>query len=295
MSVINIPMTVVELQAWTDANISSNIPETDAPAWTAGATFGLNGLCVRAHDVYISIQAGNTGRDPLDPAQYLWWSRRGPTNRWAALDKATGTATTQSGGAVWTFSGLIDTVALLDLADVQSATLVQTRAGAQLANLTVDLSREPVNNWYDWMASPIRRKRTALFTNLPRAADSTITVTLSGGPICTVGTLAAGVSTEIGYLENDFEIGGTDYSIAETDKYGTTKLAQGAYSRELDLRTVIERGDVDRINALMVRVRATNCLWIGAGALYDSLILYGFCKGHRIRRTEMSFQLKELA
>ena len=295
MSWLNVPMAVVELQAWTEANIDSNIPENDAPAWVPGTTYPANALVIRSHSVWISLQAGNAGRDPLDALQYLWWTRVGPTNRWAALDKATGTATAQAGGAVWTFSGLADTVGLLDLADVYSATLVQTRYGLELSRSTVDLLREPVNNWYDWMAAPIRPRRAALFTNLPRAADSTFALTLVGGPNCRCGTLAAGIATAIGFLDNDFEIGGIDYSVDETSKYAVTTLAKGQFRRKLNLRTLIEQGDVDRLSALMVRLSGTNALWIGVGSLLDSLLIYGYCREHSIKRSSMSFQVFELA
>ena len=76
---ITVPMALGPSQL-----VSTNVPENEHAAWSAGATYALGDRVIRASAIYESAQAGNIGHDPIDAGD-AWWLYVNPTNRWAAF------------------------------------------------------------------------------------------------------------------------------------------------------------------------------------------------------------------
>ncbi len=88
-------MRHLKITPMTDAVLqSSTIPETDHPVYDPMATYDLNQyvIVLSVHKVFQSVQAGNTGNNPLDDTQFdennppVWWQEVSATNRWMPFD-----------------------------------------------------------------------------------------------------------------------------------------------------------------------------------------------------------------
>ncbi len=107
----------------SDANfVSSNIPETDYPVWSAATTYavGARVIVLSTHSIYESVQASNLNNNPVVDsalAEPEWWVRVGATNRWKPFDRVIQDQASYPDIVSHTVSavGFLDTVALFNL------------------------------------------------------------------------------------------------------------------------------------------------------------------------------------
>ena len=237
--------------AVTDAMLAgSTVAEDDAGAWASGATYAKGARTVRAHRVYESLIASNTGK--LPESEPAWWLDVGPTNRWAMFDEALGTATSKAGGFNVTLNGgAANALALIDVV----GTSVRVQA-----------------NGYD--QSQLARPGAIVFTGLPGSGQVTVTI---AGAQAAVGTLLIGRMVGLGVTEASPTAGITDFSRKVVDDFGAVTVVQRAYSKRMTARSMIRTDAIDVVADRIAAVRARPSLWIGQAG-QDAITIYGFFK-----------------
>ena len=265
---------------------ASSVPEDDAPAWAAEATYAAGARVVTAstHRVHESLINGNTGFDPASTSGK--WFDVGPTNRWAMFDQALGTATIASTAIELTLTPSIATTALAIL-DTNAATVRVRAAGydrtqdvndagkvlffgltvAAGASVLVTLTPAPPTasprRWDDgasWIDEAVWRDSRA-------AGDGTITV----------GTFLVGQVKGLGVTEASPTAGITDFSRKTVDDFGEVSVVPRAWAKRMTARALIRTASIDQVAARITAVRARPSLWIGQEGV-DSLTVYGFFK-----------------
>lgn len=282
-------LRVVTPVAITDAMLaSSSIPETDYTAWNAGTIYAagtrVRVVATNRHEVYESLQASNTGRDPTLPANAAWWALVGPTNRWAMFDASGGTVSTAAASIdVQLTPGRIDTLALLDVDAATARVRMSTVADGTFFDQTYTLTgaTDAVSDWWEYFYAPIGQQRTLVVPNLASISDATVRVTLerASGNVG-LGTLVVGQSASIGVVQAGVRPGIVDFSVKNTDTFGRTTLTQRAFAKRTDMSVIVERARVDAVINRLTSLRATLALWSvgGAGTRYDALQVYGWFK-----------------
>jgi hypothetical protein len=269
--------------------LTSSVPETDGPVYSAVATYALNALVISTatHHVYESLQAGNTGNPlPVSPAiSTTWWIDRGPTNRWKMFD---GSVTSQTSAAdeievsVVTV-GRVDSVALLNIS-AASARIVMTDAVAGVVyDETYSLvSDSGILDYYEYFFEPVTRIPDFAITDMDLYANTTITVTLEdvGGTVL-CGACVIGLSKTIGDTQFGAGLGIQDYSVKVTDDFGNKTLLERAYADTMTLPVIIPNGSLDLIKKTLAGFRATPVVYIGAEE-YGAMIVYGFFRDFSI-------------
>ena len=266
--------------AITDAMlVSASVAETDYPAWAAATAYTLGQQVIRTstHSIYERLIAGTTPQAPEnDP---LNWARIAPTNRWAMLDGAVGTATTDTGSISITLApGIVRGLALLDL-DVESVA-VQMTVGASVVfsrSFSAIANGDDVDNWFDYFFDAIERRRTIVITDLPPYGEAEVTVTLTGAGTISVGSLILGVVYDLGTTQSGATVGIVDYSRKEADEFGAVVVAERAYAKRMTLPLILDTIRVDIATARLARIRAKPVVWIGSDQI-DSLVVYGWVK-----------------
>lgn len=272
-------MQIIDPVSITDAMlVSSSLPETDYAAWDAGTAYAVGNRVIRAttHSVYQRLVAGTTATAPeLDTVN---WQRVGPTNRWAMFDQATGTASTGSTSITFTIApGLVRALALIDL-DATSVDVVMTDGATTVYSRTVSLSAgDGVTDWYDYFFAPIVLRRTLVLTDLPPYASGQITITLHGGTVVDVGTVAVGSLYDLGGTRYGMSLGMVDYSKKDTDAFGVTTIVERPFAKRMTAPIAIKPSMVDEVARRLQLLRATPGVWIGVKK-YDQSVVYGFCK-----------------
>jgi hypothetical protein len=264
----------------TDAMlVSASVAETDHAAWVAATAYAAGDRVIRVatHSIYERLIGGTTATAP--EADAVNWIRVGPTNRWAMLDGAVGTATSAAALIAITLApGLVRGLALLDL-DVESVAVEMTVGPDVVYSRTFNAiaSGDDVDNWFDFFFDAIERRRTVVITDLPPFGEADITVTLTGAGTISVGSLILGVVYDLGSTQSGATVGIVDYSRKEADEFGAVVVAERAYAKRMTLPLVLDTVRVDIATARLARIRAKPVVWIGS-ELIDSLVVYGWVK-----------------
>lgn len=243
--------------AVTDALLElSNVPEDDAPTWSADTAYPEGAIVIRAHQRFESLTAGNQGNDPAQAGTS--WLALGPTNRWAMFDSALGTATTAASSVVVRLN--VNGANGLALLDVTGSTVRVQGAG------------------YDRMQAA--RSGAVTFLDLPADVGS-LSVTIAGSGVVSVGTMLIGHVVGLGITEASPTAGITDFSRKEVDEFGEVTVVQRAWSKRMSACALIRTDALDAVANRIASVRARPSLWIGQAGV-DAITIFGFFKDFSI-------------
>jgi len=307
------PLRFIRPTSVTDAILtSSTVAETDHTAWNAATNYTVGTQVMRAvsgvHKHFESKTGGVNATVPeLDSTH---WIDLGPTNRWAMFDRKVGTATSASNSMTVVLKpGRINSLALLQI-DAATVTIDLTVGGESVYSASMDLSSgNLVGDWYQYFYEPVYQQDTVIITNLVDAALMdfpaygegilTVTLTRTGGTV-SCGALIVGLYADIGRTLMSPTIGITDYSRKDVDTYGNYDILQRAYSKRMSLNALVDKAEVDQVARTLAQYRSTLLVWVGAGNLYTSMIIYGFYKDWEInintyQNSNLSLQVEGLA
>lgn len=267
--------------AITDAALQAHsLPEADHPEWLAATSYSLGQRVMRAntHRVYENLTAGASAS--LPEATPSRWLDLGPTNRWAAFDRAVGTATTATGQLSFTLApgNRFDSLALLDVL-ATSATVTVTSGGSVIFTRTTQLTRsvEPIVDYLSYWQAEFMSTKTLLINDIaPFYANALITITLTGAAI-SLGTCVVGRQFVVGETRRGLSAGISDYSRKEVDQFGVADFQEGAFSKRLEAAVLCPNSRVDAVFDMLTSYRATPIVCVAARG-YSSTVTYGMPK-----------------
>lgn len=189
----------------TDAMLATDVPEADYPAYVAGTTYALGARVIKAHDIWESAQAANTGHDP-ETAGAAWWIRVSAANRWRLFDLEQVTRTAQAASMYYELQpgSPIDSVHVLGLDDVD---YVQLRV-YEGATLKFDGGQNaagllPVDaDWWSYCYGPWALSNQQSYSGLPYVVSPKIRVDFAGGSAMSTQVLILGNDTVFGNKPN---------------------------------------------------------------------------------------------
>lgn len=282
--------------------ISSNVAEDTTPEWDESTTYssgdevlvtglGENGITKK----YKSLQDNNTGHYPPDNPD--WWEDEGATNKWKMFDNYVTTQTENSSSIDVTFtSNKISHVALFNVEAEDGTIEVRDSNDTLLATYNFSLRLDQSTSWSDYFFGDFYY-RTAYIQQIPYIlGEAKIRVVLTKTGTVKCGMLIVGYAHYLGCTLFGLRAGILDYSRKETDSYGRTYLAQGAWAKKTEFDVEIPNGSIDKIQRLLADLRATPCVWDANNddTDYDSLIIYGFYKDFDIILTQPLFSKCEI-
>jgi len=257
--------------------VSSNVPETDYPAWVATTAYAIGAKVMLNHVTYEALVA-NTGRNPAsDTVAPPAWLNTGSTNRWRMFDAVVGTLTTNPGVITVTIhpGSVVNSIALLNVqGDSVTVTVTDPVDGVAFTR-RVNLVDGGVSNWYDWFFEEIQYRSTMVLLDLPAYGTANITVTIHSGTVAAVGELVLGKLFTIGKALYGTGVGIDDYSRKERDKFGNWTVVERAFSDSAKFPVAVETSAVARIKRMLAEIRAKPVVWVGEET-YEATIVYGF-------------------
>lgn len=283
------------LAAGTLYYVVSSAADTFSLAATAGGTaINTSGSQSGSHSL---IANPNINKDPTDAANAADWLDIGPTNRWAMFDEVVGTVTSHPYAIdlEMVFTGRIDSLAMLGIANAISARIVMsTAADGTVYDQTFSLiSTDGISNWYTYFFEDVERKQALLVDDLPAYVDPTFQVTIEGNgssPV-EVGILSIGLAKELGETQHDgAQIGITDYSRKEVDDFGNYSIRERAFSRRGSFQLRLPKSAVDGVHKVLSDYRATPAVYSASGD-YGATLIFGFFRDFNI---EIDYPLESL-
>lgn len=255
--------------------------------WNSGTTYALGDVVtdLTLHHEYEAAQGSNTNHDPADSTNVpTWWLDRGPTNRWAAFDTSTATATSNAEEVDCTIqlSGVNDTLALLGMTASSVQVLAYdgvTLVYDQTITLTDDSS---ITDWRRYFCDPITFSADLIITDLPTTPDLKVRFVVSyPGGLARIGIATFGLANELGGTIYGATAGILSFSRKVTDDFGNPTLVPRPNSKRGDFKVAIDAARVDNVLQKLAALDAVAVLYIGTDT-YASTWSFGFYRDHSV-------------
>lgn len=264
--------------------IYSSAVETVA-AWNSGTTYGLDDQVRYAEKIWTSIQASNTNHQPdISPT---WWTEFSPDNKHSMFDRQVSSVTSATTVLnVIVKPGMIDSAALINV-EADFVYFVVRDSHLSTGNIIfqekVGLSGVDVSDWYEYFFNDPLIKRTQMaFSNIPPFVDCVVSMEfhVAVSETTSVSTAVFGSLTDLGLTQYGATAGIIDYSIKQTDAFGTVTFIERPFSKRLSAQVLMLNTRLNRNYNLLTRLRATPCVWIATSdpIFEEAAIIYGFYK-----------------
>ena len=268
--------------------ISSNVPETDYPAWSVSATYAIGDRVLLDHHIYeaLAIVAAGVkpGAEVVDKDHPAKWQDRGMDNRWRMFDDKVESLTANPGtievrirpGAV------INSMALFNLQGKSVTITMIDPVEGEVYRKTLSLVDAGVTNWSDWFFEPIGKRTDVVVLDMPPYGSADIVLIIdAGAEVAAIGHTVIGAVKRIGTALYGTSVGINDYSRKSTDEFGNTIVIQRSFSNRAEFDVILDTSEVTRVRRLLAELRATPVVWIGEES-YEATILFGFYKDFQI-------------
>ena len=275
-------MKVIKPAVITDTElISSNVPETDASEWNATVNYVLGTRVIRTstHKIYACIVAGVNSIPPEESVllESPRWVEAGSTNRWSMFDNQVSTQTTNTSPLIVTIKpGIVDSLALINVLGIR-VTAVMTYGSETVYSDSRNLDMSEITDWYEYFFAGFELISQALFQGLPPFAGGEVTVRIEGSGSVACGALIPGKAYDIGEIRYDPTVEIQDFSVKQTDEYGTTTFVQRKYAKKMDCALWLENNRISSVFALVASLRAVPSVWIGSNDIRMGILtVYGW-------------------
>lgn len=266
-------------QPFQVASLTTNVPETDYPAWVNSTAYAVGAKVMLDHHNYEALVA-HTGINPTGaPTTPPTWLDLGVTNRWRMFDDKVGTVTSnpESIGLTIVPGRAVDSIAFFGV-DAGSITLrvVDPYRGIVFESQVSPVSTEGIEDWYDYFFKPIELTEDFVVQDIPAGAYSSIEISIKKvGGVAKVGALILGKVAVLGVALYGSSVGITDYSRKERDAFGNFNIVERGFSKRAEFDVAVDTALVGSVQRKLAKYRAKAVVWIGEAA-YESTIIYGY-------------------
>ncbi len=262
--------------------------------WSSATTYALGASVVYGiYGTYKSLQSGNLNHTPpiVSPFTDAYWVRTGPTNKMAMFDDQVSSASTGTTDIIFAVVGsAIDSVALLNIqASKTSIAVTDKDTKALVYHNAQQLSGGESLDWYGYFFYDADTQKTSsIYLDIPPAANSLITIKVSGTGTISVGSYINGQIKALGNTQYGVSAGIIDYSKKETDEFGNTTFIKRNFSKRMNASVSLTNANLNRVQRILYDLRATPVLWLAStdAQFEEPLIIFGF---YRDFSTEISY------
>lgn len=290
-------MKVIKPITFTSSMLTSTNATESTADYAAGTTYAKDDQVNYANSIYVSLQAGNTGKTP--DTNPTWWIRKSANNLYAMFDEFTNTQTTRSTNltVVVTPGAIFNSIAFFNLLNGTSiqVTVRDGPAGPIIYDKTYTLDDTPILDWYMYYFEPYDTKASLVIQDIPPYSTGVITVTMTGGGQVGIGNMVFGNIYNLGMTQYGASGGIRDYSTKEANSFGLTSLVRRAFSNRMEATLYIPTADLRIVRKILEDLRATPAVWVGTDIdSYDILNVYGYYRDFNMEISYPSYTLCRL-
>lgn len=157
-------------------------------------------------------------------------------------------------------------------------------AGPVVYSRTVNLDVTIVADWYQYFFGESTQLGEAVFVDVPPYASSQLSVSIHGDSSVAVGSLAFGSAYDLGETQFGASAGITDYSIKETDEFGTVTFVPRPFAKRMTAQMQLDTAQINAVQRILAGVRAQPCVWVGDDNvdLFAPLVVFGWYRDFSI-------------
>lgn len=273
-------MIIIKPSAVTASSLTtSNVAETDYPAWTAG-TYTVGTRRIYDHKIYEVVAASTTDRPDLGavaiPATWLFVSA---TNRYKMFDISVGSGTVNSGSINVTITPttVCNSVVLFDVDGATAQLIVRTSGGTIVYDQTVSLADySALNGYFNYYFLPVvETGATELaFIDIPNYSGASFQLIIdAGGGTATCGEMIIGQRSALAVTNFGTSVGIKDYSVKTIDDFGNVTITTRPYSKRADYDVTVETAQVSQFTKFLASIRSTPAVYIGDPLRGETIVL----------------------
>lgn len=280
-------MKIIVPQQVTPAKLtSSNVSETDAPAWSSVTNYHPPDHVIYDHRVYECL-LNNTNLLPTagvltDPPH---WLDLGATNRYKMFDQVISTQTARTGTIeVGIDPGtFVNAVAFFGLAGTEiSVSMTDPVEGLVYDETRSLLDNTLIDSWYSYFFEEIVYRSDMVFADLPNYMDGTLSITIDAGlSQAKCGEVVMGRQKKIGVANFGTGVSIQDYSRKDRDAFGNTIITPRAFSKRADYDVTVETKYAAAVQKTLADLRTTPTVYVGDPNRPETVV-YGFFKSFTI-------------
>jgi hypothetical protein len=258
---------------------SSNVPETDYAAWTAG-TYTVGTRRIYANKVYEVVATSTTDRPDTGaaavPASWLYISA---TNRFKMFDISVGSGTTNSGSINITVTPatVCNSVVLFDVDGASAQLIVRNSGGTIVYDQTLSLADySGLDSYFNYYFLPIAETGATelAFIDIPNYSGASFQLIINAGAgtaLC--GEMIIGQKSTLAVTNFGTSVGIKDYSVKTIDDFGNVTITPRAYSKRADYDVTVETSEVGQFNKFLASIRSTPAVYIGDPDRSETIVL----------------------
>lgn len=162
------------------------------------------------------------------------------------------------------------------------------------------ISTDGINDWYEWLFSPVQRIKDVVLTDLPAYYLSSVELIINNaGGDAKCGLFGAGYLWDLGFTELGAKRGLRDYSVKTADDFGNYTITPRKKSKTITITSMVKNEKIDPILDLLDDVSSIGAVWIGTD-VYRETTVFGFYKDAYATmvfdsHTRMNFEIEELS
>lgn len=263
----------------------SNIPEPDAAAgevvWSAyTSAVGDLRILTSTHLVYkaaaITTDAPDVGAAKAVPT----WVIVGYTNRYRMFDQVNSSQSTKASPLtveITSESGF-DCAAIFNATGVTSVRYqVYSASGMLRYDKTLQaIDNSARNNWYSWLFEPIKQRYNFFVSDIPRAANQKIVVTISVSGTLNVGTLVIGKAVKLGTACYGTSFRYVNLTRVDENDFGDLVITPRRKYKLIDFDVRTEKDDLNFTVNQLSQLVDKPCVWSGTNATDDPTTVFGY-------------------
>lgn len=272
-------MRIIKSITTTDAVLtSSNITETEYPAWVSNTTYAIAARVIYQHKIYEAVLGHtNTTTPDLDLVN---WMPISYTNRYRMFDNIISNTSSRTGGITFklTPSQVVDSIVFLDVnAATVRVVMTDPVEGVVYDQTQVLSSVDNVVDHYSYFFAPVGLKKiSALFLDLPSYPTATIDAYIdSGAALASVGEVIYGQQMVVGRTNYGTAIGIKSYSRKEIDEFGNVKVVKRKNSKFAEYDIDIDNYKLAEVQRYFAEIDSVPSVFIGNSDL-EELVVFGF-------------------
>lgn len=246
--------------------LSSNVPETEYPAYNAGVAYASGVSVIVGHRVYRN-NSGASLAGVYPPDNLTQWEDMAPTNRWRMFDLYKSTVTQNAESIIVEIKPniIIDSISLLNLRGAYVDVISTTQTSGEVFRqryLLRDSSQ--IRSWYVFYFTRRAQKTSITELKLPMHRGATIRVEIHApGGIAQCGTLLLGKQIDIGRLQWGYGFELNSYSRIETNQTtGEVSIKAGNFAYIPEFQMIVEDNQLDAVADIIAKYRDVPSVWV---------------------------------
>ncbi len=210
------------------ADVSVNLSENEAPAWSASKVYGFGETVVYNHHVYSCILKDLSGQNPELTTGYAW-ALKETTNAFKAFDGVLSNPSVSSGSLQFTISDISDVaaVAIFDVNCEQFKIDLYDGLNQWLSSEVVDVSGFNYTSFYDFLfTQPSSATSNQIFTDIPAITEKVRLTAIGSGYVAIGEIKILGRLHDIGWalMDSATEAEITSYSKYQDNDFGVPEF-----------------------------------------------------------------------